>query len=201
MLFSRKENIFMCLVTFQKIFWKIFSGVWRRRRKRQTRQTQKKDGAIAPRSSRSGSTVRSHRSSIVAAVDRDLSQRVATIDDRDPRAHSLDDRIARRSHRWSFDERARRMIALLVDRCSLIWALSSLSLSLSPRSGLSLLSLSLSLSLFPKMNWSKNEGVNSFSGQRRKFWSIGRWFPENFIFRCNQTCGFGWKWFQEQTHP
>ena len=28
MLFSRKENVFMCLVAFQKMFWKIFSGVW-----------------------------------------------------------------------------------------------------------------------------------------------------------------------------
>ena len=61
----------------------------------------------------------------------------------------------------------------------------------------SLFSLSLSLSFFPEMNWSENEGVNSFPGQRRKFWSTGRWFPENFIFRCNQTCGFGWKWFPE----
>ena len=28
MLFSRKENVFMCLVAFQKMFRKIFSGVW-----------------------------------------------------------------------------------------------------------------------------------------------------------------------------
>ena len=28
MLFSRKENIFKYLVAFQKMFWKIFSGVW-----------------------------------------------------------------------------------------------------------------------------------------------------------------------------
>ena len=28
MLFSGKENIFWCLVAFQNIFWKIFSGVW-----------------------------------------------------------------------------------------------------------------------------------------------------------------------------
>ena len=28
MLFSRKENIFKCLVVFGKILWKIFSGVW-----------------------------------------------------------------------------------------------------------------------------------------------------------------------------
>ena len=46
MLFSGKENVFMCLVAFQKIFRKIFSGVWKRRRKRQSQQnmdkTQKK---------------------------------------------------------------------------------------------------------------------------------------------------------------
>ena len=29
MLFSGKENVFMCLVVFQKIFRKIFSGVWK----------------------------------------------------------------------------------------------------------------------------------------------------------------------------
>ena len=29
MLFSRKKNVFMCLVVFQKIFRKIFSGVWK----------------------------------------------------------------------------------------------------------------------------------------------------------------------------
>jgi len=28
MLFFGKENIFMCLVVFQKNFWKIFSDVW-----------------------------------------------------------------------------------------------------------------------------------------------------------------------------
>ena len=28
MLFSGKENVFMCLVAFQKKFWKIFSDVW-----------------------------------------------------------------------------------------------------------------------------------------------------------------------------
>ena len=59
----------------------------------------------------------------------------------------------------------------------------------------SLFSLSLSLSLFPEMNWSENESVNSFPSQRRKFRSTGSEFPKNFIFRCSQTCGFGGKWF------
>ena len=35
---SGKENVFMCLVAFQKIFRKIFSSVWKRRRKRQTQK-------------------------------------------------------------------------------------------------------------------------------------------------------------------
>ena len=33
--FSRKENVFMSLVAFQKNFRKIFSNVWKKRRKRQ----------------------------------------------------------------------------------------------------------------------------------------------------------------------
>ena len=38
MLFSGKENVFMCLDVFQKIFRKIFSGVWKRKRKTQIRK-------------------------------------------------------------------------------------------------------------------------------------------------------------------
>ena len=33
--FPEKENVSMCLVAFQNIFRKIFSGVWKRRRKTQ----------------------------------------------------------------------------------------------------------------------------------------------------------------------
>ena len=85
---------------------------------------------------------RDHTAIVEIAID-------GAIDDCDRRAHSLDDRTARRSCRWSIDECARRTIVPLVDRCSPIWALSSLSLS----SDLgSLFSLSLSLSLFPEMN-------------------------------------------------
>ena len=36
--FPEKENVFMCLVAFQKNFRKIFSGVWKRRRKTQIRK-------------------------------------------------------------------------------------------------------------------------------------------------------------------
>ena len=92
----------------------------------------------------------------------------------------------------SSDERCDRPTSCAIDeRCYRRWSLFILSLSL--RSGLSL----LSLSLFPEMIWSENESVKSFPGQRSKYWSTGNEFPENFIFRCSQTCGFGRKWFPE----
>ena len=172
MLFSRKENVFMCLVAFQKIFWKIFSGVWRRRRKR---QTQTKEKTVRSRSSPpslvncrrcQSQSRRSHCSLIDErcdhAVNCDLPRRAVTIDDRDRRARSLDDRIAHRSTSGTID-----------DRCSPIWALSSLSLS-----------------LFPEMIWSENEGVKSFPDQRWKFRSIESHFLENEIYRCCQILGF-----------
>ena len=83
MLFFGKENVFMCLVAFQKIFRKIFSSVWKRRRKRQTQKnkdkTQKKKSSTidwvrrrgASRAPvwrlrcRSRSTARSHEGEIV----------------------------------------------------------------------------------------------------------------------------------------
>ena len=65
---------------------------------------------------------------------------------------------------------------------SSIWALSSLSLS---------------LSLSPEMIWTENKSVKLFPGQRSKYWSTGNEFPKNFIFRCSQTCGFVGKWFPE----
>ena len=61
----------------------------------------------------------------------------------------------------------------------------------------SLLSVLLCVESDPEMNWSENENVNSFPGQRGKLWSTGMQFPENCIFCCNQTCGKGWKWFPE----
>ena len=115
--------------------------------------------------------LRRRRSSIVAAVDRNLADRIAhwstsgaitpsiaiycdewwrstiAIDERrDRRARSLDDRTAHRSTSGTIN-----------DRCSPIWALSSLSLS-----------------LFPEMIWSENEGGKSFPGQRWKYWSTGQ---------------------------
>ena len=110
-------------------------------------------------------------------------------------------RVAR-STRGMIDERARRTIAPLIDRtcrstsdaidewCDRRRSLFFLSLS-----------LSLSLSLFPKIVWSENESVKLFSGQRSKCWATRNDFPENFIFRCCQTRGFGGKWFSKIIFP
>ena len=116
--------------------------------------------------------------------------------------------------RGAINEHARWTIASLVDRATrrltsgAIFrraaqspAKSFLPLSLSDLGSLFSLSLFLSLSLFPEMNWSENESVNSFPGQKRKFRSTWSEFPENFIFRCSQTYGFGGKWFLKSFSP
>ena len=117
------------------------------------------------------------------------------------RRSSIDERCDRPNDRTARSRRSRRSLArcdsptsgAIDDRCSPIWALSSLTLSLI----WALSSLSLSLSLFPEMNWSENEGEKSFPGQRWKFQSTGSYFPENEIYHCCQTPGFGGKWFLE----
>ena len=79
-----------------------------------------------------------------------------------------------------------RIGALVLSVCAFVLCFSSLFLS-----------VLLCVESDPEMNWSENESVNSFLGQRGKFWSTGMQFPENCIFHCNQTCGKGWKWFPE----
>ena len=62
MLFSRKENVFMCLVVFQKNFRKIFSGVWKMLQgKDKTRKTN--TAPILTLNARLGSTARCFASS------------------------------------------------------------------------------------------------------------------------------------------
>ena len=81
MLFSGKENVFICLVAFQKIFRKIFSDVWKRRRKRQTQekyhQRSRSEIAISPARSRDQrrelATVRSTRRKIAISVEGEIA--------------------------------------------------------------------------------------------------------------------------------
>ena len=227
----------MCLVAFQKIFRKIFSDVWKRRRKRQTQEkyhqrlwseiaisrstAQARNGAIswstrheiAPliaisvegeiaincaisrrrdlAKARSRSTLREIVPSIAISVEGEIAINCAISRRRDRdrrfvRSHCRS-RSSLRSSDWS--SRDRRRLELGVRRQSSDW----LECFFSSHAR----ALSLSLSLFPEMLWSENEGRKSFPGQRWKYWSTGSHFPENIIFRDNQTCGFGGKWFPE----
>ena len=71
MLFSGKENVFMCLVVFQKIFQKIFSGVWKmlqgKRQNQKNKHSTQIDGAI------DGAVLRELQSDD-RAVDHDLAK-------------------------------------------------------------------------------------------------------------------------------
>ena len=59
---SGKENVFMCLVVFQKIFRKIFSGVWKMLQGKRQNQKNKHSTQIDARD-RLGSTARCFASS------------------------------------------------------------------------------------------------------------------------------------------
>ena len=125
----RKRKMFpWCLVAFQKIFRKIFSGVWKRRRKTQIRKcriapcrraTSDDRGAIVRWVVRSTIAIASlvDRAARTIIAPRDLIDRAGrlTIAPRD-----LVDRTASR--------RSGAIWALSSFSLSLIWALSSLSL-------------------------------------------------------------------------
>ena len=164
------------------------------------RRDRRSSGAITPPSDDHAAVGQSRNSSI---DDRDRRTRTArrsmsgaivrretsAIVDRRSR-RSIDDRD--RAPRRSSTRCDRRMSSAIVDRAARRRGEARSSLSL--WSGLSLLS-SLSLSLFPEVNWSENEGRNSFPGQRWNLWSTGNHFPENNVFRDSQTHGFSGNWF------
>ena len=78
--FPEKENVSMCLVAFQKIFRKIFSGVWKRRRKTQIRKHKPQ-----PRKKKNHQRRKCFQSddrAVIAIRDRDRRR------DRDPRSQS-----------------------------------------------------------------------------------------------------------------
>ena len=146
--FPEKENISMCLVAFQKIFRKIFSGVWKRRRKTQPRKNsntvqilplgslagardrdQQRDLAVA----RSRSTARSREGEI--AIYRS-SSRISRSSSTDLPLGSLAGAISQRR-----DRDQRRDLTVTRSRSSHL---------LSRASALSLF-LSLSFSHFPEM--------------------------------------------------
>ena len=117
MLFSGKKNVFMCLVVFQKIFRKIFSGVWKMLQgKDKTRKTNtapkltldarlgstarcftSSNSTTAPSIAISRSTAPLRKIAILRSVDRDQREGEITIDgsiswsvDRDLAKHRAD---------------------------------------------------------------------------------------------------------------
>ena len=161
-------------------------------RRADERRDRRSSGAIderarpmsAPLVDRRARSSDAHRSSINERRDR------PTRDERACRSRSCTAPLigAMRSSDEQRDRRSRHSSARrgAIVPLSLIWALSSLS---------SLLSLSLSLSLSPEVNWSENEGRNSFPGQRWNLWSTRNHFLENNVFRDSQTHGFSGNWF------
>ena len=127
-------------------------------------------------------------------------------DERRPVRSQCDERRATTAPRDLIDRarRSRRSSAqcdcptngVIDDRCSPIWAFSSLTLSLIW--ALSSLSLSLSFS-GNELKW--KWGWKIIPGQRWKFRSTGSYFPENEIYRRCQTPGFRGKWFPEIIFP
>ena len=108
----------MCLVAFQKIFRKIFSGVWKRRRKT---QIQKKSSTIAISPARSRDQRRRRDLAIDASRDRDLSQRRDHDQLRDlATARDREIAISRRSSNWRSVPRARSLslsLSLFFRKC------------------------------------------------------------------------------------
>ena len=196
MLFSRKENVFICLVAFQKFSEKYFlvfgkeEGKDKPRKKIiNDRRSTRFDGAVLRELQFDDRAI--HRDPRSQSCRRDLDLREITI-------YGAISRRRNRTAHWSTsgnNHTARRLRRLSINECD---DRTTRRLTIGAlRSGLSL----LSLSLFPEMIWSENEGVKSFTGQRSKCWSTGNDFLENFIFRYCQTCRFGGKWFLEIIFP
>ena len=164
MLFSGKENVFMCLVAFQKNFWKIFSGVWKRRRKRQNPekhgQNPEEHGAIS-RSARCFVRSRSRERETpfvsIAISNRDRRRDLAKHHSRQsPQCFAINGAVG-----------ASRSTARL-------WALL----------------FSLARPQFWKSFEVKIGTEMNFRGQRYYFTVNWKWFPENSIFQTNQTAYF-----------
>ena len=175
--FPEKENISLCLVAFQKIFRKIFSGVWKRKRKTQTQEkyhlrsrSRRHDLAINGASSRQRDLVpsitiwdRDLRRELATArdraIDRDLRHELTTARDR---AIDRDLREIAPPRAWTGDWR-RLKLGLEIGAA---WRSTDCSVS-SPLSRVRALSLSLSFS-GNALKWKWGEKI--ISGSKVKIW-------------------------------
>ena len=198
MLFSGKENVFMCLVAFQNIFRKIFSGIWKRswkrRRKRQNPekpgQTQKNmvqsrdrrrdlviDGAILRSTARSRIAI---DGTISRSVDRDRCEQCFA---RSWSQIVIDGTISRSiDHDWC--ERC------FMRSCRRIAIEGAISRSFS-------LSFSLCASPVPEIIWSENRNKNEFPWSTLLFYSQLKMISGKFNFSTQPNSLFYGKWFSE----
>ena len=175
----------MCLVAFQKIFQKIFSSVWKRRRKTQIQ----KNTSHNPEKNHQRRQIQS---------DGTISRRRDRNRRRDLAKRRSRSRIFLSRTRSSVLPLPRAVVGLDRDlgRSCRLFLSRALALSLS----LCFLSRACSLSLslfFRKCFEVKMEVENDFRGQRYFFSVNGFQFSENRIFRTNQTASFSKKHFQK----
>ena len=200
----------MCLVVFSQIFWKIFSSVWKKRRKRQIQKSTNKTQIDAWRLTGFDGAVLCKFQSDDHVVDRDLAKHRAASQDRDWREGEImiDDAISRndaliaigaktrsrsKARRRDRDQRReitisdhdRRRWCLRTERTGARWVRSSLSLSLSLRN-------SFEVKIGTKIH---------FRSQSLFFWVNGNQFSENSIFWTNQIPAFLEKHFKKWFSP
>ena len=211
--FSGKENVFMCLVVFQKIFRKIFSGLENATRKKTKpeKQTQHPDWRSTldwvRRRSASRAPVRrprrrsrSHEASIAIGAKARWRSTV--------RSREASIAISRSTAPIAIGVKASSRSRIAIDGASACEQ-RRLELGACKRRGLVMflplslaLSLSLSLSLSLRNSFEVKIGTEiHFRSQSLFFWVNGNQFPENSIFRTNQPPAFPKMYFRKWFSP
>ena len=201
MLFFGKENIFKCLVAFQKMLWKIFSGVWlygwkchfpinfshgNSTHSSKLRQSKATTTKSPPPHHHNNNKNQNHTEFKITQRERSMGRRRDRTEARSKVRSAQCDR--RGAIDWcvrSARTRARGSPAIV----ELDWSLGASSPSPS-------LSLSLSLSLRNSFEVKIGTEIH-FRGQSLFFSVNWNWFPENSIFQTNQTFAFTEKHFRK----
>ena len=191
MVFFRKENVFMCLVVFQKNFRKIFSGVWKML---QGKDKPRKHGQNPD-----------WRSMLDWVRRRSASRAPVRRPRRRSRSREASRRFARsrstaRSHEASIAISRRRDRNLELQSTALVLA-NGADWSLVRANGVDwCVRASLSLSL--RNSFEVKIGTKIYFRSQSLFFSVnGNQFSKNFIFRTNQIPTFPKKYFQKWFSP
>ena len=191
----------MCLVVFQKIFRKIFSGVWKMLQGKNKPISTLDKTQINARD-RLGLTARCFASSSPTTapsivISRSTAPlREIAIDGAISRSVDRDLAKHRSARRWVLDLGSRSTALVLANGAD--W---SLDVRTAPTGSLSpFRALALSLSLWNSFEVKIGTEIH-FRSQSLFFWVNGNQFPKNSIFRTNQTPAFSVKHFQKLFSP